>query len=118
MGSRAKSSVNGLDKAGSALWSSISETWDLDAHEKTLLLELCRITDRLDRLAVIIDRDGEIIKGLHGPKVNPALTEARQQAIAAARIMAALRLPDGDEADLSRGQRRVGFRTPYLVGAS
>ena len=112
------STPKGLKTAGRRLWKAIVDELELDEHESALLLELCRITDRLDRLNTIIDRDGEIIDGLHGPKVNPALSEARQQAITAARLTAALRLPTGDEADESRPQRRVGVRGVYSIGAS
>jgi hypothetical protein len=48
-------------------------------------------------------------------RVHPAYTEARQQQIALARVLAALRLPSGDE-EAGRPQKRVGVRGPYALG--
>lgn len=53
-----------------------------------------------------------------GTKAHPAAVEARQQRIALARLLAALRLPagaDGDEAQGRRPQRRVGARGVYGI---
>jgi hypothetical protein len=53
-----------------------------------------------------------------GRKANPAAVEARQQRIALARLLAALRLPNGESGDQQSGarpQRRVGVRTPYGI---
>jgi hypothetical protein len=47
---------------------------------------------------------------------HPAVVEARQQRLALARLLAALRLPAGAEDDLAAGrrpQRRVGVRGFY-----
>ncbi len=53
-----------------------------------------------------------------GDRANPAAVEARQQRIALARLLAALRLPAGEEDDRqagARAQRRVGVRGVYGV---
>ena len=52
-----------------------------------------------------------------GRRAHPALVEARQQRIALARLLAALRLPAGEEeAGDRRPQRRMGVRGVYGVG--
>ena len=50
-------------------------------------------------------------------KVHPAAVEHRQQAIAYARLAAALRLPAGEDGDEDRRpQRRIGARGVYAMG--
>ena len=63
----------------------------------------------------MLDADGVLVPTVAGQKPNPALVESRQQAIALARVLAALRMPSGDE-DASRPQRRVGVRGTYGTG--
>lgn len=96
-----------------SIWVSVSADFDLDEHELALLREVCRVTDRLDRLHEVIEAVGEIVEGQRGPKVNPALTEARQQGLVLARLVASLRLPAGDEAE--QPQRRGGARGVYRI---
>jgi hypothetical protein len=74
----------------------------------------------LDRLDVELRRDGVLLDGPRGARSHPAAVESRQQSIALARILAALRLPagtDGDQQAGTRPQRRVGVRGIYKVGA-
>lgn len=104
---------DGLGTNAAAIWLAVSAAYELDEHENALLREVCRVTDRLDRLHEVIERDGEIVAGLHGTRVHPALSEARQQAVVLARLVASLRLPAGDEADQS--QRRGGARGVYQL---
>jgi hypothetical protein len=109
----------GLHSSGRALWRSVIGEYELEQHEAVLLLEACRACDLLDDLARIIDAEGPMIDG----RVNPAVVEARQLKIALARLVAALRLPAGEEGDEQQGarrpQRRVGARGVYqLRGAS
>jgi hypothetical protein len=47
--------------------------------------------------------------------MHPAVIEARQSAIAVARIAAALRLPAGEEDEGAQGQRRTGARGVYQI---
>lgn len=42
----------GLAVAGRKLWASVTDEYDLLAHEELLLLQACRCADQLDRLAV------------------------------------------------------------------
>lgn len=105
----------GLQDAGTRLWTSVVEAYELEEHESRLLLEMCRTADQLDRLAEIVATDGPIVDG----RAHPGLVEARQLRIAFARLSAALRLPAGDESDQQSGarrpQRRVGARGVYGI---
>jgi len=77
--------------------------WELEQHELALLREATRTVDVLDKLHAIVEAEGPVVDGgKAGPKVHPALTDARQLRVTMARVLAALRLPDGDEGDSPR----------------
>ena len=96
--------------AGRAIWAAVTADHELEAHEQALLTELCRVKDRLDALAKLLDAEGVLVDG----RVHPALVEARQLGITFARLVAALRLPAGEDDDVGqRPQRRVGVRGVY-----
>jgi len=83
--------------------------YELEEHEQALLVEAGRTIDALEALDVLVRRDGPVVASPQGERANPALTEARAQRITLARLLAALRLPAGDEdegADSRRPQRR------------
>lgn len=104
----------GLGIAGRQLWASVMGDYDVEEHERLLLLEACRIADRLDRLAQESADEPLTTHNFKGDEVaNPKLIEARQQGIVFARLLAALRLPAGDEDDPTRPQRRGGVRGVY-----
>jgi phage terminase small subunit len=95
--------------------------YELEEHERALLLEMCRTFDSLDRLSAVVTAEGEMVTDRFGQsKANPALVESRQLKIAFAPLSAALRLLAGDEgdhqADARRPQRRVGTRGVYAIG--
>lgn len=87
--------------------------YDLAEHELALLTEACRTADLCDDLQQRLAADGPVVDGANGPKVHPAAVELRQQRIALARLLAALRVPDDDEATAGRTQRRTGVRGVY-----
>jgi len=92
--------------------------FSLDEHEMVLLIEAVRTVDLLDQLDVAVRRDGVLLEGPSGTRAHPAAVEARQQRIALARLLAALRLPSGDAGDekvTARPQRRSGARGVYGV---
>ncbi|MDH6460883.1 hypothetical protein M2302_001049 [Micromonospora sp. A200] len=102
-----------LRDPGRRLWHAITADYDLDEHELALLVEATRTVDLLDELERRIRQDGAVINSPQGMKAHPAAVEARQQRIALARILAALRMPSGDEGDQVQGrrpQRRTGVR--------
>lgn len=105
----------GTGPAGKRLWLSIVNEFELDEHELSLLREAVRTVDLLDELDRAVKADGVIIDSPQGRKAHPAAVEARQQRIALARLLAALRMPSGDET--ARPQHRVGVRKPYSLKA-
>ncbi len=107
----------GTGKAGAGLWRAVLDEYELEEHELLLLREAVRTADVLDELAARVAQDGAIVGSSQGDRAHPALVEARQQRIALARILAALRLPAGDENEEGerRPQRRVGVRGVYGV---
>jgi hypothetical protein len=110
----------GTRAGGARLWRDVLGKYELEEHELALLREAVRTVDQLDRLNALVERDGLIVEGPHGSKANPAVTAANSLRICLARILAALRLPAGDQDDAAnrRPQRRVGVRGVYeLPGA-
>src|SRR5215510_8133502 len=96
----------GAGPAGRRLWRAVVEPFDLDQHELALLTAMVRQIDRLDVLERLIESEGVMVRGHGTVKIHPAVVEARQTAIAIARISASLRLPSGDEdAQPERPQR-------------
>jgi len=90
---------NGLEKAGAALWQSLTGAYDLEPWEATVLESACRQADDVARLEVVIARDGMVSTGSAGqPRLAQAVTEVRQGRLALARLLDTLRLPAEDEA--------------------
>jgi hypothetical protein len=96
---------------GRKLWLEVTDALELDSRDGVQLHEACRIADRLDDLDAHIRRYGSFTPD---GRISPAAIEARQQAIALSRVIAALRLPE-DLAEAERPQRRVGVRGFYSV---
>ncbi len=109
----------GLGADARALWSSVIEEYDLEEHERALLVEACRTVDLLTKLDAEVRRDGPMLESSQGLRAHPAAVEARQQRITLARLLAALRLPAGEEGDQQAGarrpQRRAGVRGTYGI---
>ena len=108
----------GTGSGGKRLWRAVLEAYTLEEHELALLREAVRTVDDLDGLARIVRRQGRIVSTKGGPRAHPALVEARQLRIALARLLAALRMPDGEQADEAvprRPQHRVGARGVYAL---
>lgn len=114
----------GTRAAGKRLWESVLSEYELEEHERALLVEAVRTVDLLTDLEAMVSAEGSVIDSPQGRKAHPAVVEARQQRIALARLLAALRLPAGDEDDKQsnarRPQRRSGARGIYGIagGAS
>jgi hypothetical protein len=99
--------------AGRRLWADVVRTWELDEHERALLVALVRMVDRLDALEELVEAEGMVATGHGSVKIHPAVVEARQTAIAVARIAACLRLPAGEEDAVP--QHRGGARGVYAI---
>lgn len=107
---RAKAPV-GLRLGGRRLWNQVMDDFELDEHERAVLLQACRIADVLDRLQKVIDEGEVVVASPQGLKANPAVVEFRQQAVTLAKCMASLRIPMGEEESAGRQpQQRVGVR--------
>ena len=108
----------GLRTSGRALWRAVLSDYELDEHETALLREACRTVDSIDALQVVLDLDGVMSESSQGIRTHPALAELRQQRVTFARLLTALRIPQG-EAD-GRTQVRGGVRGVYGIqgGAS
>jgi len=108
----------GTRAPGRRLWASVVADFELDTYELALLAQATRTVDTLNTLDAIVRREGEMVESTTGSvKVHPALVEARQSRIALARLLAALRLPDGEDGagTTGRRQRRVGARGVYGI---
>lgn len=110
---------SGLAATGRRLWRAALADYELDVHEELLLLQACRCADRLDRLETEASTGPVTVTNYKGDQVaHPAMVEARQQSITLARLLAALRMPAGEEGgQLARPQRRGGARGAYGVRA-
>jgi len=104
---------SGLRKSGRALWRAVQSDFELDEHESATLTQACRLTDLCDELQAVIDAEGLMSTTSQGARVHPAAVELRQQSIALARLMTALRIPAGE--DDGRTQRRPGVRGVYGI---
>jgi hypothetical protein len=102
------------------LWRAVLADFDLEEHESSLLLQACRTADALDALQELLDTEGPMSETSQGPRVHPALVELRQQRIALARLLAALRIPSGEgvapDSSGRRAQPRAGVRGVYSIG--
>lgn len=104
-----------LASSGRALWTAIAGPYELEQHELSILLSACRIVDKLDRLEEELSTaDSLVVEARTGPVAHPALVESRQQSLTLSRLVAALRVPLGEE-DERRPQRRGGARKPYVI---
>jgi hypothetical protein len=112
-----KSKPRGLETAGAALWASVVDVYDLEQHELLLLEQAARTADVVARLVAHVGAEVVDEKG----RVRPELIEARQQRITLARLLAALRVPLGEEGKdgakhaAPRLQRRSGARGVYAL---
>lgn len=103
---------------GERLTAAVVDGFDLEEHELLLLRQAAATADLVEELASVVAREGVIVRSPQGEKVHPALVEVRQQRIALARLLAALRVPLAEEEDGSaRPQRRVGVRGVYGLGS-
>jgi phage terminase small subunit len=67
------------------------------AAEAAQLEEACRTRDRIKELDSAVTKDGLMIPSSQGVRLHPAVSEARAQRLALARILATLGVPGLDE---------------------
>lgn len=101
----------GLGARGRRFWRGTLAEFELSDAEREILAEACRTLDDLDRLAAMVSEHGGAVSGSQGQVVvNPALTEARGQRLALHRLVAALQLPDADDAPIPSAIQMRGKR--------
>jgi len=99
----------------------VVESFDLDEHELALLEDACRTADLIAKLEERIVADG-VMSDSYGGRVHPCVGEIRQQRLALARLLIALRVPAGEEPEgvpvplAGRRPQRRGMRGIYAVG--
>lgn len=107
----------GLAESGRALWESITGVFGLELYEQQMLLQACRSVDLLDRLAEKAAVSGLTVVNAKGDEVTaPWITEHRQQSQNYSRMIASLRLPEGESDE--RPQRRGAARRSYGIRGS
>lgn len=98
----------GLNDAGERLWKAVTNEFDLQEHELSMLEQAARVRDRIADLQQLVEDDGLMLESSQGMRLHPGIAETRQQQIALARLLAQLDVPDPD-GDLppARGSYRI-----------
>lgn len=126
-GSELRERTGGLDAPGRALWSQLTEGKQLPPLQSTLLLQICRTVDRLDKIDaqlrgdesswLTIERDPDDPTAPVEVVVDKALAEERLQAAALKGLVAefrqALRAPRPGRAGASGNPAPSEAATPY-----
>jgi hypothetical protein len=96
-----------------AYWTKVVDEYLLEEHELALLPVAVRAVDQLDKLDAAARKDGLVVHAEQGPRLHPAVVEARQSRLVLARVLATLGLPSGLSG--RSPQRRVGVRGAYGI---
>lgn len=94
----------GLAPAGKRLWAAVTDEYDLAEHELATLEQACRTRDTIAVLDDLVATDGPLAPSSQGVRVHPAISEARQQRLALARLLVTLGVPGLDEDELPRAR--------------
>ena len=71
---------SGLSASGRALWREINRDYGLAAHETAILVQCCRVVDRLDAIEGELSGAELTVTGSTGqPRAHPLLAEQRAQ---------------------------------------
>lgn len=105
----------GLGPSGQRLWRAVIDTFELDAHEYTVLAAACRQADVTAELEAVVAEEGPMVAGSKGQsRLHPAVVEARQSRLATAALVARLGLPDSEGRSTTspsqRGRRAANAR--------
>ena len=91
MGTRAPS---GLGRSGRALWRQVNAEFGLAPHESAVLVQVCRLVDRLDQLEAELAGGPLTVLGSTGqPRAHPLLAEQRHQMRVLESLSRALSIP-------------------------
>lgn len=83
----------GLNAPGRKLWDAVTGEYELSGDDLAVLEEAARTRDLIADLRAKVTENGLIVPSSQGDRVNPAIVEARQQALLFSRLVAALKLP-------------------------
>lgn len=109
---------DGLDERGARLWVSVHEQHPgLTDPEREVVLEACRVADRLERLDAICRVSEPVIETDKGGLItHPAFAEARQQQNLLKQLVASLRLPDPASGKRPQTRPARGVQAPKGSG--
>jgi hypothetical protein len=102
-----------LGEPGLALWRAIHTDYRIeDVGSLELLTQICAALDRAERLAAVINGDGEMIRTKSGVKPHPCLPHELAARSFVCRTLARLGLTSEPIAPIGRPPRPVGWRPP------
>lgn len=85
---------SGLGRSGRALWRDLQGEFGFAAHELAILVQVCRIVDRLDAIEAELAGATLTVEGSTGqPKAHPLLAEQRAQMRVLESLSRALSIP-------------------------
>jgi hypothetical protein len=85
------------------MWEDICGRYELDFSDRAILIQACRMADNCDRIAAQLRKSGLTHwTDIGSEAISPLLVEMRQQALAMARMLAALKLPADDSQGYAR----------------
>lgn len=89
------SEPSGLADSGRALWSSVTDLYELRVDELVVLEKACRAADRIAVMEGELEGSTFMVKGSMGqPVVNPLVGEIRAHEAQVQRLLSSLKLPD------------------------
>ena len=112
-GKRPPAPPRGVGVGGARLWRELLARYEFEEHELVILRQAAKTVDLVDKLALLIERQGTTTAD---GGIAPPVVEVRQQRIVLARLLSSLRIPGDDAASPSaRSQRRPGVRGVYSL---
>lgn len=110
-----------LDKAGRALWRSVTGKYELRIDELEVLKAACGETDLIAQLEVELGELPSLLsEGSMGqPVVHPLVPEIRAHRAAVASLLRGLKLPDeaGERSNQQREAAQSRWATPFAAEA-
>ena len=88
----------GFGRSGRRLWREVNAEFGLAPHERAILVQCCRVVDRMDAIEAELAAAPLTVPGSTGqPKAHPLLAEWRLQARVLESLSRALSIPLPDE---------------------
>nr|DAJ25788.1 MAG TPA: terminase small subunit [Caudoviricetes sp.] len=94
-------------EAAEAFWRRVVVRWELRTDELRILQDACVQLALVDRLQYEADRSDVLIEGSRGQlRPNPIFDAVRQHRLALTNILKSLNIPESDEEEAARAERR------------